>query len=100
MLWCSEPIDAMVDAGISVSHMHPRYSADLNPIENAWALLRLRLADALPASIESREEFTVRLRAAVAWLNRNQKSAMEKMSASMKERAQAVQDNRGHRISW
>ena len=90
----------MADAGIIVSHMHPKYSADLNPIENAWALLRSRLADTLPAKVESREEFIVRLRAAVAWLNRNQKAAMEKMSASMKERTQAVQDNRGHRASW
>ena len=99
-LWCPEPLDAMADAGITVSQMHPKYSADLNPIENAWALLRSRLADTLPAKVESREEFIVRLRAAVAWLNRNQKAAMEKMSASMNERAQAVQDNRGHRASW
>ena len=99
-LWCPQPLAEMAVAGIEVCYMHPKYSADLNPIENAWALLRARLADTLPAKTEGRGEFVARLRAAVAWLNRNKKAAMVKLAASMKQRAQAVQDNRGHRIAW
>ena len=99
-LWCPQPLDAMARASIEVCHMHPKYSADLNPIENVWAWLHRRLADTLPAKTESREKFIVRLRAAVCWLNRNKKAAMVKLVANMKQRTQAVQDNRGHRIAW
>ena len=63
-------------------------------------LLRQRLDETLPASPEARAELILRLRAAVAWLNRNRRQAMLKLSSSMKTRAQDVEDNSGHRTKW
>ena len=63
-------------------------------------LLRQRLDETLPASPEARAEFILRLRAAVAWLNRNRRQAMLKLSSNMKTRAQDVEDNCGHRTKW
>ena len=99
-LWCDEPLAAMEEVGITVLDKHPKHSADLNPIENVWALLRERLASTLPPTTESRAAFVLRLRAAVLWLNRNRASSMRKLSSDMKERATALQENQGHRIAW
>ena len=63
-------------------------------------LLRQRLDETLPASPEARAELILRLRAAVAWLNRNRRQAMLKLSSSMKTQAQDVEDNCGHRTKW
>ena len=99
-LWCHEPRTAMRAAGITVSDMHPKHSADLNAIENAWALLRQRLDQTLPAVPEGRNAFVAHLRAAVAWLNRNRRGALVKLAGNMKVRAQDVEDNLGHRTKW
>ena len=99
-LWCDEPRAAMEEVGITVLEKHPKHSADLNAIENVWALLRERLAATLPPTTESRAAFVSRLRAAVLWLNRNRSASMRKLAGDMKERALAVQDNQGHRIAW
>ena len=99
-LWCSEPLNAMTEVGISLQRKHPTHSADLNAIENVWALLRVRLDETLPPKVEDRAAFVARLRAAVAWLNRSRRSTMRKFAGNMKTRAQDVQDNHGHRTRW
>ena len=63
-------------------------------------LLRQRLDETLPASPEARVEFILRLRAAVARLNRSRRQAMLKLSSNMKTRAQDVEDNCEHRTKW
>ena len=99
-LWCDEPRKALRDAGVELSGMHPKHSPDLNAIENVWALLRLRLADTMPAAMERRAEFIARLRAAIAWLNRNRGAAMLKLGRNMKVRARDVEDVGGYRTKW
>ena len=99
-LWCDEPLAAMEESGITVLDKRPKHSADLNPIENVWALLRERLAKTLPPTTEGRAAFVARLRAAVMWLNRNRRGAMRQLAGSIKQRALAVQDNHGHRIAF
>jgi hypothetical protein len=99
-LWCAEPMAALERLGVQVCENHPKHSADLNPIENVWALLRLRLAETAPPHMECRERFVARLRNAVAWLNNNRKPSMQKFSRNLKDRARAVQDNEGHRTGY
>ena len=99
-LWCAEPQAALQDLGIQVCTRHPAHSADLNPIENVWALLRDRLADTAPAHMEDRDQFIARLRLAVAWINRNKKAHMQKLAGNLKQRARDVNDNEGHRTGW
>jgi len=99
-LWCEEPRAALREAGIELSRKHPKHSADLNAIENVWALLRMRLSETLPATTEDRHAFVARLRAAVAWLNQNRRRAMLALGSNMKVRARAVEDNSGHRTEW
>ncbi len=99
-LRCSEPLEAMREAGIEVVAQHPSHSPDLNAIENAWALLRQRLGDTEPADRETREAFLLRLRAAVAWINRNQKYSLETFSSNQKDRAREVIALAGGRTKW
>ena len=99
-LRCREPLEAFKDVGITVSHMHPKHSPDLNAIENVWKLLRERLDETLPANVEGRAAFVARLRSAVCWLNRNRRRAMLQLAGNMKVRARDVQDNSGFRTKW
>jgi len=98
-LWCEEPLKAFEQIGVQVLDRHPPHSPDLNAIENAWAFLRARLDETIPAGdeVEDRDAFIRRVRAAVAWINKNRKSAMASQARNQKARAQAVEDNDGHR---
>ena len=55
-LRCAEPLEAMASIGMSLVEGHPKYSQDLNAIENAWKLLRDRMAETLPSHLESRDD--------------------------------------------
>ncbi len=99
-LWCAEPAEACKAQGIEVSKWHPKHSPDLNAIENAWGLLRKRLAETQPAGRESRDAFMRRLRAAVAWINRHQASTLRKYARNQKERADDVKAHDGNRTRW
>ena len=70
---------------------YPKCSQDLNPIETAWRELRARLADTEPARIESRAAFIQRLRAAVAWINRNRHDYLLEICTAQKAWAKDVQ---------
>ena len=89
-LWCDEPLAALSGAGIKVLDNYPTNSADLNAIENAWALLRSRLADTQPAAREHRGQFIVRLRSACASVSNYQASALRYYAANLKEHADDV----------
>ena len=93
-LWCAEPRAAMRDVGIQLSTRHPKHSGDLSLTENVWALLRARLDDTMPAITEGRSEFIARLRAFIAWVNRNHREAMLRLARNMKERARDVEECR------
>ena len=72
-LWKERPLTAMKKEQINLLDHFPKCSQDLTPIEAVWRELRARLADTEPTHKESRDEFIVRMRNAVSWINRNRK---------------------------
>ena len=96
-LWTAEPRAAMLQQGIKLLVNYPKCSQDINPIEEAWRELRARLAQTDTTHLEGREEFTVRLRAGVAWVNRNRRRLFKKICSSQKNWAQDVLDAEGRR---
>ena len=82
----------MRDQGIVLLENDPKCSQDLNPIETAWRELRARLAVTEPVHMEPRDAFVVRLRAAVAWVNKHRKAYLLELGRSQKTRARDVLD--------
>ena len=91
-LWTPEAREAMQEVGLELLENFPKCSQDLNPIETAWRELRARLADTEPARIESRAAFIQRLRAAVAWVNRNRHDYLLEICTAQKAWAKDVQE--------
>ena len=81
---------------------HPKYSQDLNAIENAWGLLRSRTDDTTPIGDvkEDRLEFVVRLRNAIRYINVNHRRYLQYIMDNQKERAEEVERLHGSRTSW
>ena len=77
----------MVQQGIKLLVNYPKCSQDINPIEEAWRELRARLAQTDTTHMEGRGEFTVRLRAGVAWVNRNRRKLFKNICPSQKTQA-------------
>ena len=98
-LHCDEPMEAFNDIGCELVDFPP-CSQDLNAIENAWKLLRERLYDTLPIALESREDFAVRARNAVRWINENRSAELKHYCSNQKERALEVRKRKGSRTSW
>ena len=73
----------------------PPYSPDLNPIENAWALLDRRLAATQPGGWEGEKSFRRRVRNAVHWLNANRSDELGNMVASMPKRIKMCAERKG-----
>ena len=65
-----------------------------------WALLRKRLDETKPAFLESRSDFLVRLRRAVAWMNENMRTELHYLCFNQKERAKDVLSLEGARTKW
>ena len=80
------PMHAFQQLGIEVVADYPKCSQDFNAIENCWALVRDRLAETLPQGLERREDFVVRLKQAVQWLNRAKRDHLWYLSTNQKER--------------
>lgn len=99
-LRCEEPLKELAKLGAEVVDDYPRCSQDLNAIENAWSVLRQRLDETLPTQMESRDEFTTRLRAAVRWVNSNREDQLWKLCTNQKERADEVLLREGGRTSF
>ena len=66
---------------------YPKVSQDFSAIENAWGILKDRLLETLPTHLESRDAFIRRLRAAVAWMNKNRSARLWELSTNQKQRA-------------
>ena len=92
--------DAIKRSGLKLVERFPTSSQDLNAIENIWRLLRERLYETMPTTLESRDGFVKRLRAAVRWLNWNKQEAMWYLCTNQKERAQDVLNLDGARTAW
>ena len=99
-LWTDEAKASMRTQGITLLENYPKCSQDLNAIENAWNVLRRRLDETLPSELESRDEFTARLRAAVRWVNANRADQLWKFCTDQKERAREVLLREGSRTSF
>ena len=98
-LRCDEPMEAFAAAGMAAQQDHPKYSQDLNAIENAYAFLRSRLADTQPKQLESRAAFCRRLRSANLWVNKNRKTALRYLCRNQKERARCLgSEGRAHEV--
>ena len=63
--------------GIELVENYPKVSQDFNAIENAWKILRDRLNVTMPTEFEGRDDFVVRLKAAVRWMNHHKASELE-----------------------
>ena len=87
-LRCEEPLQAMADVGVEVIKQFPKCSQDMNPIENVWNLLKERLNDTMPVERESRDQFVIRVRRAVKWLNRNHSKTLRKLCNDQRDRAE------------
>ena len=96
-LWCSEPRQAMQQQGLTLLENYPKCSQDLNAIETAWREVRGRLAETEAESRESRDEFIVRLRNAVAWVNSNRGDYLLRQCNNQKDRARDVKSLGGAR---
>ena len=99
-LRCEEPLNELAQLGVELVDDYPKCSQDLNAIENAWNVLRQRLDETLPTDLESRDEFTARLRAAVRWVNANRADQLWKFCTDQKERADEVLLREGSRTSF
>ena len=89
-------------AGLELVEGYPRKSQDFNAIENAWKIVKERLDQTMPTWRERREEFVTRLRASVAWTNRNRGKELWYLSTNQKERADDClsTEPRGGRTKW
>ena len=99
-LWCEEPMEAFRELNLEVLTWHPPHSPDLNAIEYAWKLLRDRLADTQPSSMEDRPSFVRRLYSACDYVNRHHTATLRNLCLNQKERAKDVKDATGHRTKW
>jgi hypothetical protein len=96
----AELLQALKEIGVKVVNQHAPYSQDLNPIENAWKVLKDRLNETMPTHLEPRDQFIVRMRTAVHWINEHRQDQLKYFANNMKERARAVQENDGGRTHW
>jgi hypothetical protein len=96
-LWTEEPRSAMKVAGVVCLTNYPKCFQDLNPIETAWREVRARLAVTQPTVVERRGAFIVRLRASIAWVNRNRADFLYRICNSQVEWACDVLKLKGSR---
>ena len=89
-------------AGLELVEGYPRSSQDFNAIENGWKIVKERIDQTMPTWRESREAFVARLRASVAWVNRNRGKELWYLSTNQKERADDClsTEPRGGRTKW
>ena len=80
----------------------PKCSQDFNAIENVWAILKKRMNETQPFSLEHRDEFVKRLESAVRWVNKHKKDQLWRLSIDQKKRAEEclAMDPPGGRVSW
>ena len=94
-----DSLQCLRENGITVVTQHPKSSPDLNAIENVWFHFRARLDETAPARTETRENFILRLRAAVRHLNTAKRSVLVELCFDQTKRAHLVVANDGGRIN-
>ena len=87
----------MRQSNIALLETFPKCSQDLNPIETAWREVRSRLDNTQPVAMETRSDLILRLRLAVAWVNRNRMEYLAKLCPSQKRWAKDVKKADGGR---
>jgi transposase len=95
-----EAAAALKAAGFRTVEKVPPNSPDLNPIENAWALLGERMKDTDPEELESVQAFKTRTDNAVRWLNRNKRNELVNMVESTQRGLAAAIKLKGARTSY
>ena len=85
-LWTAGPREAMRQRSIALLVNYPACSQDLNPIEIAWREVRSRQIH----SLYRWRDLILRLRLAVAWVNRNRMEYLAKLCSSQKRWAKDV----------
>ena len=78
---------ALKKSGLTLVEGYPKCGQDFNAMENAWALIRERLNETQPSTLEHRDEFVKRLHAAVKWVNKHRAKRLWHLSTNQKERA-------------
>ena len=99
-LWNAKSLAALKKAGFSVLEDYPKSSPDLNAIEGWWHRLKVRLNETAPTEMETRQDFLVRLRRTVNWLNDNAAADALKLCTNQKVRARDVLKLKGARTKW
>ena len=92
-LWKAAPKKAMKEQSMTLLEDYPKYSQDFNAIETAWREVRVRLDATAPTGtdLEKRMAFIIRLRAAVAWVNKNRRAYLLYLCHNQKERVRDCQ---------
>ena len=80
-------VRAYAKTSLDLVEGYPRSSQDSNAIKNAWRVLKEYLDMNMPTRRETRDEFIIRLRAAVSWANRNRSQQLWSRNTNQKERA-------------
>ena len=82
-----EALYALDKIGLKLVEGYPKVSQDFNAIENAWGELKKRMDETMPVELEGRDDFIIRLRKAVAWMNKHRAKRLWELSTNQKERA-------------
>ena len=97
-----EALLALESVNLKLVEDYPKSSQDFNAIENAWKILKERLAETMPVHLEGRSDFIKRLRAAVKWMNTVRAEQLQYLSTNQKKRATDClkQKPPGGRTKW
>ena len=97
-----EALCALKKIGLKLVDNYPKCSQDFNAIENAWAILKERLDETMPQHLEGREDFMIRLKAAVRWANTTRADQLWSLCNNQKKRAREClkQKPPGGRTQW
>ena len=95
-------VNALQKVGLTLVEDYPVSSQDFNAMENVWFILKQRLDESMPVCLESRENFTKRLKAAVSWANKSRSDQLCHLSTNQKERAADCMKTKpkGGRTKW
>ena len=95
-------VAALEKIGLPLVEGYPVSSQDFNAMENVWFLLKQRLDETMPVRLESRCDFIVRLKSAVAWANRNRGDHLWYLCTNQKERVEDCLTTKpaGGRTKW